>query len=212
MKSKLFQSITAKRLALFIIILTATAFLQPAKSQPSVSVNIGLQPLWGPVGYDYVDYYYFPSHEVYYYVPNRQFVYLDGGNWRFASALPSRFGSINYYSTYKVVVNEPKAYLKYKTHKVKYVGGGKQVVIRDSPDAKYYVVKGHPHYNGGGKKSAVPANSGNSGNVKSSPSKSHSSGNQKASPAPKGNQGGGGKPSGGGKSSGGGNGKGGGKH
>src|SRR3954469_9825772 len=105
MKNQLSQSTiaTVKRLLMLTVILSATAFLQPANAQPSVSVNIGSQPLWGPVGYDHVDYYYFPSQEVYYYVPKHQFVYLDGGNWRFANALPARYGPIDYYSAYKVV-------------------------------------------------------------------------------------------------------------
>src|SRR6478672_5680534 len=89
-----------------------------SNAQISVSVNIGLQPEWGPVGYDYVDYYYMPQYEVYYYVPERKFVYLDGGRWIFATALPPRYGTVNLFSTYKVVVNEPRAYMHFNDHKV----------------------------------------------------------------------------------------------
>ncbi|MES2620493.1 MAG: hypothetical protein V4615_06545 [Bacteroidota bacterium] len=207
-----------KRSTLIIAILTGFIFLQPAKAQ--VQVNIGVQPLWGPVDYDYVEYYYFPAYEVYYYVPSRRFVYLDGPSWRFAPALPSRFGRIDYYSTYKVVVNEPKAYLRFNDHKVKYVGykggGPKQVVIRDSRDSKYYVVKGHPNYSGAKKSVASPSKGSNSsGKVKSAPTPSKGSqpsGKMKSSPAPKGNSGGGGKHGGGNQGGGGGKGKGGGKH
>jgi hypothetical protein len=181
MKTKLNKHTATARWIALIILVSSIAFIKPAQSQPHVSINIGVQPLWGPVGYDYVEYYYLPAYEVYYYVPRHQFVYLDGGSWRFATALPPRFGPIDYYSTYKVVVNEPKAYLHYKEHKVKYVGGGpKQIVIRDSREPKYYVVKGHPNYGGGGKKEGGPERSMNS------------HGNMHASPSPKGNHGGGG--------------------
>lgn len=136
------------------------AVTQKAPAQVSVQVNIGLQPVWGPVGYDYVEYYYLPDYEVYYHVPTARFVYFDAGNWMFAAALPPRFGTINYYNCYKVVINQPQAYLLFKTHKVKYAtykgGGHKQVVIRDSRDSKYYVVKGHPNH-GQGKKNVVAA-------------------------------------------------------
>lgn len=120
----------------------------PTNAQVNVQVNIGSQPLWGPVGYDYVEYYYLPEYEVYYDVPTRQFVYLDGRNWVFATALPSRFGRVNFFNTYKVVVNQPKAYLLFKDHRTKYVrykAKRGQIVIRDSNEPKYYVVKGHPH-------------------------------------------------------------------
>ncbi len=122
--------------------------LNPVSAQVNVQVNIGAQPLWGPVGYDYVEYYYLPEYEVYYYVPTQRFVYLDGGNWVFASALPRRFGTVNLFNSYKVVVNQPKAYLYFTDHKVKYKrykAKRGQIVIRDSNEPKYYVVKGHPH-------------------------------------------------------------------
>ncbi len=131
-------------LALFL----ACIGLNPASAQVNVQVNIGAQPLWGPVGYDYVEYYYLPEYEVYYYVPSQRFVYLDGSNWVFVSALPSRFGRVNLYNSYKVVVNQPKAYRYFSDHKKKYKGYKAkrgQVVIRDSNEPKYYVVKGHPH-------------------------------------------------------------------
>ncbi len=112
------------------------------------SINIELQPVWGPVGYDYVEYYYFPEYEMYYYVPQRQYVYLDGGNWVFVNTLPPRIRTVNLYSTYKVVVNEPKAYLHFNEHRVQYVKykneRSQQVVIRDSKDPRYYVIKDHP--------------------------------------------------------------------
>jgi len=132
------------------IILALVFTFRTSNAQVSVSINIGLQPEWGPEGYDYVDYYYMPQYEVYYYVPERKFVYLDGGRWIFVTALPPRFGTVNLFSTYKVVVNEPKAYLHFNEHKVKYAkykgGGEKQVVIRDSKDPKYAEARNHPDH------------------------------------------------------------------
>jgi uncharacterized membrane protein YgcG len=121
-----------------------------SKAQVSVNINIGAQPVWGPVGYDYVNYYYLPEYDIYYDVPGHRYVYLDGGQWLFARTLPPRFATVNLYSTYKVVLNEPKAYLYHNDHKVKYIkyksGGFNQVIIKNSKEPKYYVVKGHPNY------------------------------------------------------------------
>jgi hypothetical protein len=163
------------------IIITVSAIITFQSSSLQAQVNIRLQPLWGPAEHDYVEYYYFPQQEVYYSVPKRQFVYLDGNSWRFANALPARYGTVDYYTTYKVVLNEPAAYKNHKTHKVKYVGykngHSKQVAIRDSRDQKYYIVKGHPNYNG------KPKQSGNT--IKSTPS---SSGKARQAPAQKSHQ------------------------
>lgn len=123
-----------------------------ASAQVSVSVNIGSQPAWGPVGYDYAEYYYLPDVDAYYYVPDRQFIYLSGNRWVHARALPASY-HYDLYRGYKVIVNEPKPYLRptiYREKYGKYKGWyGKQPVIRDSRDSRYYVVKGHPQYNKG---------------------------------------------------------------
>lgn len=107
------------------------------QAQLSVSVNIGSQPTWGPVGYDRVEYYYLPEYQAYYSVPKRQFIYLRGNNWIYANALPSRFGRINLYNTYKVVINEPRPYMHHIDYRNKYDRNRgwrapQQVIIRDS--------------------------------------------------------------------------------
>ena len=118
-----------------------------AQVRVNVNVNIGSQPVWGPVGYDYAEYYYLPDADAYYYVPEHQYIYLDGGRWVFAPALPARY-HYDPYRSYKVVINEPRPYLhpdvyrvKYGKYKGKY---GQQRIIRDSRDERYYVVKDHP--------------------------------------------------------------------
>jgi len=157
----------------FILVLVFT--FGTSGAQVSVSVNIGLQPVWGPVGYDYVDYYYMPQYEAYYYVPERKFVYLDGGRWIFATALPPRFGTVDLYSTYKVVINEPKAYMHFNDDKVKYAkykgGGERQVVIRDSKDPKYAEARNHPDH---GNDKAAPAHN----NAKEQPDHSNTKGKE----------------------------------
>ncbi len=138
-----------KRLLSAFLLMTGLLLAgRQATAQVKVNINIGTQPLWGPVGYDEVEYYYLPDVEAYYYVPRRQFVYLSGGNWIFASSLPARYRTYDLYTGYKVVINEPRPYVHFTDHKVKYAkykgAHGKQVIIRDSRDPKYYVVKGHP--------------------------------------------------------------------
>lgn len=117
-----------------------------AQVRVNVNVNIGSQPNWGPAGYDYVEYYYLPDIESYYYVPTRQFIYLSGGNWVFSAGLPPMYRSYNLYSGYKVVINRPKAYLYHPSYKVKYAGykgNRSQSVIKYGKTPKYKKSNGH---------------------------------------------------------------------
>jgi len=93
-----------------------------AQTRVGININIGSQPDWGPRGYDYVEYYYLPEIECYYYVPRHQFVYISGGNWVFSANLPPAYRRYDLYGGYKVVINEPRAYRYYSRHKVKYAG------------------------------------------------------------------------------------------
>jgi len=137
------------RKLIFMAMLGVATIYNIANAQVSLNINIGSQPLWGPTGYDHVDYYYLPDVESYYSVPKQQFVYLNNGNWVFNNSLPSRYSNYNLYNGYKVVVNGDRPYLNFNNHKVKYVKyknwGGKQTVIRNSNEKKYFIVKGHPH-------------------------------------------------------------------
>lgn len=171
---------------LFFLILFAVSGFMPSQSsaQISLNVNVGSQPLWGPTGYDHVDYYYLPDIESYYYVPKRQFVYLNNGSWVFNSNLPASYRNYNLYKGYKVVINSPKPYLHFKEQKVKYAkyksNHGQAVILR-SNDPKYYVVKGHPknQFKGHAKIEHSKSNKGNfKGNGKGK-SKSEGKGNGK---------------------------------
>lgn len=124
-----------KRIILASILLIS--FIVGAKAQISVNVNLGLQPNWGPVGYDRVEYYYLPEYEAYYYVPSKRFYYQNGNSWVNASRLPSRFGTINLFNTYKVVINEPRPYMRHIDYRNKYDRNRgwkapKQVILRDN--------------------------------------------------------------------------------
>lgn len=131
---------------IFLAALIISAFIsQQAHSQ--VSVNIGIQPIWGPVGYDHVDYYYLPDVDAYYDVPNHMYVYLDGGAWVHRAALPPRYANFDLYHAYKAVVNNRDPWLQHDLYRKKYAsfkGRHDQVVIRDSKEPKYYENKEHP--------------------------------------------------------------------
>jgi hypothetical protein len=127
-----------------------------AQVKLNVNVNLGSQPTWGPEGYDYVDYYYLPDIDAYYSVPQRQFIYLDGNRWAYANSLPPRYAGYNLYNGYKVVINEPKPYLRADVYRVKYAkykggNGPKQIIIRDSHDQRYKNHPGKSGYKGNGK-------------------------------------------------------------
>jgi hypothetical protein len=111
-----------KKLRLAICLLIGICLVNWTQAQVSVnvSVNVGSQPNWGPVGYDQVNYYYMPDIETYYFVPRHQFIYLNAGNWVFASTLPERCRSYDLYRGYKVVLNEPRPYLHHDVYRTRY--------------------------------------------------------------------------------------------
>ena len=133
-------------LAFLLLILTA---LNRPMAQFSLSFNIGTQPMWGPVGYDYVENYYLPDIEAYYNVNKRQYTYLQDGKWIVTISLPLRYRSYNLYTGYKVVVNEPNPYLRndeYRARYLPYRGRPGQDAIRDSHDQIYYENRNHPRH------------------------------------------------------------------
>ncbi|HEX3166524.1 MAG TPA: hypothetical protein VHQ93_09665 [Chitinophagaceae bacterium] len=139
-----------KKIFLFLTIVAGSIIWTPASAQVRVNINIGSQPVWGPVGYDHVDYYYLPDIETYYYVPARQFVYFNNGRWIYSSSLPYRYRNYDLNRGYKVVINQPRPYQNFSMHRAEYSRyrnyGGRQMIIRNSNDPRYYLVKGHPRY------------------------------------------------------------------
>lgn len=147
------------------MLIAITGFTVATRAQVSVSINIGSQPAWGPVGYDYVDYYYLPDIQTYYYVPERVYIYRNGNAWKRSRSLPSRYASYNVYTGHKVVINNvDRPYLHHDRYMNEYSGfRGKhdQVSIRDSKEEKYFVNRGHPQH---GQWKKDHGNNGNHGN------------------------------------------------
>jgi len=95
------------------------------QSQVSVNVNI-TPPMWGPVGYTQVRYYYIPDVEAYYDIQTSMFIYYTGGTWIHRTYLPSRYKNYDLYHGYKVVMSDYHGntpYTHYKQHKSKYAKG-----------------------------------------------------------------------------------------
>ncbi len=114
--------------------------LHQAEAQVSVHINIGRQPLWGPVGYDYAHYYYLPDIDVFYDVPRGLFVYFSGGRWLFSTSLPYRYHNYNLYNSYKVVINDRDPWMRHRYYYDHYreYRGHHQHVWRDSHDQHYW--------------------------------------------------------------------------
>jgi hypothetical protein len=112
-----------KKMILIMAVVTFSVIAPPkvsAQVRFNVNLNIGNQPEWGPAGYGYAEYYYLPDIDVYYNVPQRQFIYFSNGRWMFETSLPARYGSYNLFNSYKVVINEPKPYLHHEVYRTKY--------------------------------------------------------------------------------------------
>ena len=134
---------------IFIVAILLVGFSN-TQVKAQIRLNIGSQPIWGPTGYDHVDYYYLPDVESYYNVQKRQYMYQNNGQWISSSTLPTKYSNYDLYKGYKVVLNEPKPYLHFQDDKVKYIKykdfKGDQAYIKNSNDSKYFIVKGHPKY------------------------------------------------------------------
>ncbi len=131
-------------LALFVLCAVGSAY---AQLHISVNFNLNTQPAWGPVGYDYVDYYFLPDIDVYYSVPLHLFYFYDEGRWISRERLPERYHDYDLYRSYKVVVNERDPWRHNRYFREKYSSDRDrhdQEVIRDSRDPRYFINKHHP--------------------------------------------------------------------
>ncbi len=130
-----------KFIIVFALLIGLTSFVNTIEAQNiNISINIGRQPAWGPVGYDYAGYYYFPDIDIYYDVNVGLFYYLDRGRWISARYLPYAYRNYDLYRLYKVVlnVNQPWRYHhKHYRDYARYRGHRSPVVIRDSRDVRY---------------------------------------------------------------------------
>lgn len=106
----------------------------------NVNINIGVQPAWGPVGYNYVAFYYFPDINVYYNVNQGLFHFPHRGRWVSARYLPVMYRNYDLYGLYKVVIadNDPWRFNTRHVHDYRHFRGNRnQIVIRNSHDNRY---------------------------------------------------------------------------
>lgn len=104
---------------------------------PNVNVHVGTPPppsrpapppVWGPVGYDEVEYYYLPDIQIYYDIRLAQYIYFGNGKWIRSRYLPSYCRDYDLYHGYKVVLADYHGrtpYTYFHDHKVKYYKGYK---------------------------------------------------------------------------------------
>lgn len=139
-----------KKILLLSVVTACSIFINKADAQFHASINIGVQPAWGPSGYDYAENYYLPDVEAYYCVPRQQFVYFDRGAWVYSNSLPGRCANYDLYSGYKVVINERNPWAHFDRHREEYAPyryRHDQVVIRDYGRGGY----GRPGFDGRGR-------------------------------------------------------------
>jgi hypothetical protein len=138
-----------KKLILLFALCLVGFLSETTFAQVTFRVNIASQPIWGPVGYDHVEYYYLPDIEAYYYVPGKRYIYMENNHWISRSYLPPRYSHLDMYNSRKIVVNERKPYLHHQENRTKYASyndRSDQQSIRDSHDSKYFVNRNHPEY------------------------------------------------------------------
>ena len=138
-----------KKLILLVVLCAIGLMSQPTFAQVSFRANISLQPLWGPTGYDHVEYYYLPDIEAYYYVPTHQFTYMENGSWVTRPYLSGRYRNYDLYGARKIVINEQRPYLRHSIYRSRYLsarGYSRPMMIRDSHDSRYWVINGHPDH------------------------------------------------------------------
>jgi len=138
-----------KKLILLFALCLSCTLCETAIAQVTVRVNIASQPIWGPVGYDHVEYYYLPDIETYYYVPGHKYIYMENGRWITRPYLPQRYNNYDVYNSRKVVINDQKPYLRHQEYRAKYTVSNErsdQQSIRDSHDSRYFVNKNHPEH------------------------------------------------------------------
>ena len=138
-----------KKQILLITAVLVALFAYNANAQLRLSVNIGVQPVWGPVGYDHVDYYYIPDVDAYYDVPHQQYTYYEGNQWVTRPSLPPRYSGFDLYSAHKVVMNEQSPWRHYdrdRTQYAQYRGRHDQHPIRDSHEERYRENPNHPEH------------------------------------------------------------------
>ncbi|MBC7947514.1 MAG: hypothetical protein H7Y42_06515 [Chitinophagaceae bacterium] len=114
-----------KKIIIGAVVFLSAAMFTTASAQLRVNTsnNVDAQPKWGQGVSDYVEYYYLPDIDAYYFVPRKQFIYQKDGHWAFSSSLPADSKNFDLRSGNKVVVNQAGAYRYNAQHKIRYAGG-----------------------------------------------------------------------------------------
>lgn len=111
---------------LIILASISVLFTMCAPSRPAVVSQPEPPPMWGPVGYEDVRYYYFPDMMVYYDVYSSMYIYPRGNRWVSAYYLPNHYGHYDLYNTYKVGLVDyygPSPYHNFNMHRQQYAVG-----------------------------------------------------------------------------------------
>lgn len=107
-----------------IIILSVLVLIAAStKAQTTVNVNFGTPPVWAPADRVAVQYYYLPEIDVYYDVPQQQYIYLSKRNWVRAKELPARCRNYNLRAARVVYLTDYRGnapYVFHKKHKMKH--------------------------------------------------------------------------------------------
>ena len=62
-------------------------------------------PVWAPVYYSGVRYYYIPDIETFYDLTNQDFVYLDDGQWLFSYGLPPMYAGFDLFDAFVIALD-----------------------------------------------------------------------------------------------------------
>ncbi len=130
-------------------LVASVCVLTKPQAQISFRFNFGMQPIWGPVGYDKVDYYYLPDIETYYNLSEKKYTYQLNGKWITSFSLPPNHQDYDLYAGHKVVMNGARPYDHDAINRERYArfkNKHDQHVIRDSKDSRYYENKEHPRH------------------------------------------------------------------
>ena len=134
-----------KKIVIILSLLFMGGLVNSATAQVSVNVNINInrQPDWGPIGYDYVEFYYFPAINIYYDIMNGLFYYKARNTWVSSRYLPADYRKYDLYGMYKIIINhQPRPWLDNRAHRrlySMYKNDRTQTAIRYSNDNRYSV-------------------------------------------------------------------------
>lgn len=97
-----------KKAALLITALIIVSFFSACDTYSYVTPSTDAtytNPDWAPPYSSGVRYYYLPDIETYYDLSNREFVYLDDGQWLYSQSLPSQYDDYDLSSGFVVALN-----------------------------------------------------------------------------------------------------------